>query len=273
MSHPPAEVVRLVFDILAATMLGVVLILTFAFILVLFFLSRTYFVSKLYHFSIHVSNSIGGLFGYSAIILIVADISTVHCTIAVILTDLSLLICGGIVLSFLFPPLSFRLSICLSFRLSLSVSLFPSLSFRLSLSVSLFPSLSFRLFLLSLSLSSYVFSLLCLSFLCLFLMSLFLMSLFLISLFLISLFLMSLFLMSLFLIYFLCLSFCPVFFIWFERSSITANTEKICGRISRSLSKSFHFCDKGFFFASWHLGFPCFCKCGMFLFFISHFII
>jgi hypothetical protein len=51
---------------------------------------------------VHVSNTIGGIFGYTTIILIVAGVTTVHCTLAVILFDLSLLICSGMHCTILF---------------------------------------------------------------------------------------------------------------------------------------------------------------------------
>jgi len=60
----------------------------------------TFLISSEVHFyycnlSFFLMNELLGIFGYTAILLIVAGVSSVHCTAAVVLFDISLLICGG----------------------------------------------------------------------------------------------------------------------------------------------------------------------------------
>lgn len=92
---------------------------------------------------IRFSSFIGGIIGNIAIILIISSVSPSTCTATVVLMDLSLVLCSGI-LSFSF--FLFLLLLLSFFLLLISFSLSPSLS----ISLPLYPSLFYLLGVLSL---------------------------------------------------------------------------------------------------------------------------
>lgn len=85
---------KLIFFILTIFLFAVVGVLAFIFVVSLLSQST---IPKLRYLSIHISNTIGGAIGYSAIILIIEGVSKISCTVGPILVDLSLMVCGGVI--------------------------------------------------------------------------------------------------------------------------------------------------------------------------------
>eukprot|EP00026_Physarum_polycephalum_P003708 Phypoly_transcript_03722.p1 GENE.Phypoly_transcript_03722~~Phypoly_transcript_03722.p1 ORF type:complete len:772 (+),score=58.98 Phypoly_transcript_03722:345-2318(+) len=91
--YPPSHRIKILFDVLAAVLLGIVLSLI---VLLIFGIFRNKIKVTSDNLLVNIPNTIGGVLGFAAIIIVVSGVSKTYCIAAPVLLDLSLLTCGGV---------------------------------------------------------------------------------------------------------------------------------------------------------------------------------